>query len=655
MQIKTLTISNFKGCREAVIKFADGVTRIYGANGTGKTTLFDAFYWMLWGKDSLDRTQSGTVSFYPFDPEKQGEILHNVIVSVEAEIEIDDAFGALHGVTLRRVMKEKWTTPKGTETPRFTGNETEFYIDGLQVQAKQFDTWVKENFDPEVFKLTSNPKYFPLLPWQKQRELLMQLAGEISVDDVIAAEPSVEALKPELENRKPEELKKLWSQQQKAATKDLDKVQLLINENRKQLVTVDNEDKVKADLETQRLLAMKPLDEARQAKADILSGTAVAKKEAEAKALEAKLEVIRTERRAEIAEIRKPFDEKIAALEAEAKAAAETVRPYRQQVVNADNNIRELEKKLEGLQVIWEGIDNEIFDDTTCPCCHRPYEPEQVERMLAEFNESKAKRLAEVDALGQQTADALAEAKKQRDEAMAEVQRLSKLDLEMPDKRAELMKKREEAVQKLPPYENKPEWFAASEDLKTIKRDIEELKIDVKLKLQDAEKAIEEAEKPVRDIDNRLAQINAQAATRERIAGYESQQKNLRLQQDDLSYKLALIKKFDEAKAVITTQRVKAILPGMDFRLFNYNSTNEGYSETCELVKDGKPYANLSNGEKIAVGCELIAAISKHYGVSNPVWIDNAEATTKHLETSGQTILLRVSAADETLRIEGSN
>lgn len=654
MKIKTLHITNFKGCRELVIKFADGITRIYGANGTGKTTVADSFYWLIWGKDSLDRTQSGTVSFYPFDPEKQGEILHNVIVSVEAELELNDAFGGLHGVTLKRVMKEKWTTPKGTETPRFTGNETEFYIDGLQVQAKQFDAWVKENFDPELFKLTSNPKYFPTLPWQKQREILMQLAGEISIDDVIAAEPALTALKAELESRKPEELKKLWTQQQKAATKDIEKAQLLINENRKQLIVTENEDKVKRDLETQRLLALKPLEKARQEKADILAGTAISNKEAEAKALEAKLDVIRAERKAEIAEIRKPFDEKIAALEAEAKAAAETVKPYRQQVVNCDNKIRELEERLEGLQVIWESVDNEIFDEV-CPCCHRPYPPEQVAEQQAAFNQSKAERLTKIDKEGQQAANDLDAAKQERDAAMKEVQRLSKLDLEMPEKRSVLMKQREEAVQALPPYENRPDWFAASEDLKLINHEIEELKIDVKLKLQDADKLIESAERPVRDIDAQLAQINAQAATRGRIAGYESQIKNLRLQQDDLSYKLALIKKYDEAKAVITTQRVKAILPGMDFKLFNYNNTNEGYTETCELVKDGKPYANLSNGEKIAVGCELIAAISKHYGVSNPVWIDNAEATTKHLETNGQAILLRVSAADAELRIERSN
>ena len=171
----------------------------------------------------------------------------------------------------------------------------------------------------------------------------------------------------------------------------------------------------------------------------------------------------------------------------------------------------------------------------------------------------------------------------------------------------------------------------------------------------DAEKAIESAQKPVGDIDVRLAEIKAAEATRALITDYTKQQQTLREQHDELALKLSLIKKFDEIKAVMTTEKVKAILPGMDFKLFNYNNTNEGYTETCELVKDGKPYANLSNGEKIAVGCELIAAISKHYGVSNPVWIDNAEATTKHLETNGQAILLRVSAADAELRIERSN
>lgn len=649
MKLLKLTIENFKGHGLRVVEFSPAITRVYGANGTGKTSLFDSFCWMLWAKDSDDRTQSGNVSFYPFDPDKQGEVLHNVVVKVEAVLEID---GAQH--VLCRTMQEKWTTPNGTELPRFTGNETKLYIDGLAVKANQFDAFVKENINPEMFKLTSNPWYFPTLHWKEQHRILMELVGDISNDDVLAADASLEPLRNELASRKPEDCKKLWQQQQKAAVKDLEKTVLLINENRKHLPQIENEAEVKADLEAQRLVLMKPLEKAMQEKSDILSGTAISKKQAEAKVLEAKLDVIRAEQREKIAAVRKPFDEQIAALEAEAKTAAETVKPYRQTVVNLDNAIRENEEKLKVLQDSWQAVDAEEFNDV-CPCCHRPYPPEQIADQRAAFNRSKAERLEKIEADGNALFDKNEENKAQRDAAMKEVQRLSKLDLEMPDKRSEIMKRREEAVQALPPMENRQDWFEASEDLKRINHEIEELHIDVKLKLMDAEKAIESAQKPVGDIDVRLAEIKAAEATRALITDYTKQQQTLREQHDELALKLSLIKKFDEIKAVMTTEKVKAILPGMDFKLFNYNNTNEGYTETCELVKDGKPYANLSNGEKIAVGCELIAAISKHYGVSNPVWIDNAEATTKHLETNGQAILLRVSAADAELRIERSN
>lgn len=649
MLLLKLTLENFKGHGQCVIEFSPTVTRVYGANGTGKTSLFDSFCWLLWAKDSDERTQSGTVSFYPFDPDKQGEVLHNVVVKVEAVLEID---GAQH--VLCRTMQEKWTTPNGTELPRFTGNETKLYIDGLAVKANQFDAFVKENINSELFKLTSNPRYFPTLHWKEQRRILMELVGDISNDDVLAADASLEPLRNELASRKPEDCKKLWQQQQKAAVKDLEKTVLLINENRKHLPQIENEAEVKTELEAQRLVLMKPLEKAMQEKADILSGTAISKKQAEAKVLEAKLDVIRAEQREKIAGVRKPFDEQIAALEAEAKTAAETVKPYRQTVVNLDNAIRENEEKLKVLQDSWQAVDAEEFNDV-CPCCHRPYPPEQIADQRAVFNRSKAERLEKIEADGNALFAKNEENKAQRDAAMKEVQRLSKLDIEMPDKRSEIMKQREEAVQALPPMENRQDWFEASEDLKRINHEIEELHIDVKLKLMDAEKAVESAQKPVGDIDVRLAEIKAAEATRALITDYTKQQQTLREQHDELALKLSLIKKFDEIKAVMTTEKVKAILPGMDFKLFNYNNTNEGYTETCELVKDGKPYANLSNGEKIAVGCELIAAISKHYGVSNPVWIDNAEATTKHLETNGQAILLRVSAADAELRIERSN
>lgn len=53
--IKHMHLVNFKGVRDLTIDFNQTVTNIYGRNGAGKTTVFDAFTWLLFGKDSQDR------------------------------------------------------------------------------------------------------------------------------------------------------------------------------------------------------------------------------------------------------------------------------------------------------------------------------------------------------------------------------------------------------------------------------------------------------------------------------------------------------------------------------------------------------------------------------------------------------------------------
>lgn len=51
MTIERMHIQNFKGIRDLEIDFG-AVTRISGMNGTGKTTIPDAFSWVLFNKDS---------------------------------------------------------------------------------------------------------------------------------------------------------------------------------------------------------------------------------------------------------------------------------------------------------------------------------------------------------------------------------------------------------------------------------------------------------------------------------------------------------------------------------------------------------------------------------------------------------------------------
>lgn len=51
--IQRLTLANFKGCRSLALDFHGRDCSIYGDNATGKTTVYDAFCWLLFGKDSV--------------------------------------------------------------------------------------------------------------------------------------------------------------------------------------------------------------------------------------------------------------------------------------------------------------------------------------------------------------------------------------------------------------------------------------------------------------------------------------------------------------------------------------------------------------------------------------------------------------------------
>ena len=56
--LKSLHLVNFKGARDLELSFSPGTSLVKGDNGTGKTTVFDAFTWLLFGKDSTQRSDS---------------------------------------------------------------------------------------------------------------------------------------------------------------------------------------------------------------------------------------------------------------------------------------------------------------------------------------------------------------------------------------------------------------------------------------------------------------------------------------------------------------------------------------------------------------------------------------------------------------------
>lgn len=128
MKILNLTLQSFKGIRNFELNTQGKDTNIYGDNATGKTTLADAFMWLLFDKDSSNRKdfQIKTLG-------SNGEPEHGLEHAVEAVLELEDG----SQLALKKVYQEKWTKKRGSATAEFTGHTTDYFVDGVPVQKKR--------------------------------------------------------------------------------------------------------------------------------------------------------------------------------------------------------------------------------------------------------------------------------------------------------------------------------------------------------------------------------------------------------------------------------------------------------------------------------------------------------------------------------------
>ena len=167
IRLMRMEIRNFKGIRSLAVNLDGEDAQILGANATGKTSVYDAFLWLLFDKDS---SQSTKFSAKPIGPD--GEEIHNLTTSVSAELSID---GELR--TLTRTMAENWVKPRGHAEAVFSGNVSAYEIDGVPKKAGEFTAFCNQLVDEATFRLITNPAAFNALKWQDRRAYLLRLSG----------------------------------------------------------------------------------------------------------------------------------------------------------------------------------------------------------------------------------------------------------------------------------------------------------------------------------------------------------------------------------------------------------------------------------------------------------------------------------------------
>lgn len=650
MMIKSLALTNFKSIKELTINFSPDVTNIYGANGSGKTTIVDAVNFLLYQKDANGKSDT-SMRPYAID----GELIHDIDTVVKGVFSDDNG-----DFTLEVVYKEKWTKVSGSAERKLTGNTTEYYIDGVPKKQADYKAFVAENFKEPWFSLTSNPNTFPNLKWQEQRKLLMELFGQGVDEEALLAQPEFASVAADIKKYGPADLKAKLLKEKKGYAKEIIELPARIDERRKSLSSIDDAAKVEADARLVLMKYEKPLEELQQKRAAILTGVQRSALEGKIAVLESKLEAIRNVRRDQLAKIKEPFLQKAAEIKAKSEGKEEQISILRKQVLNYERSINSRKEDLEKLGDTWESVDSEVFSDTECPCCHRPYTEEMLQPMLEQFNQSKSERLEEINQKGMAIKTQLDSDVAARTELLAEINKLS-VDSSEADAAAlaENNKKMQAAVDKLAPLEEfvHPEshekFWDLSESLKLRKHEYEECRLDINIQLQKVDKQITEASAPVEKAREALTRLKLDCETREAIAQLEDKKRTAMLMQGEAEARLAALDLYISSKMQALSDNINKAFANVNFKLFERNISNEGIVETCELTMHGVPYRQLSNAEKCKAGMDVIDAISGRLNICNPVFVDNRESITT-IETLGeyQLINLYVSPEDKTLRIE---
>jgi len=655
MKLHKLVLTNFKGIKSFTLDAKGQDVNIWGDNATGKTTLYDAFLWLLFDKDSQNRKDFEIKTIGP-----DGEYVHGLDHSVEATLEIDGA----ETLTLRKVYKEKWTKKRGSPKAEFTGHTTDYYIDSVPVKKSDYEAKIAQIADEDVFKLLTSPKYFnEQLHWQDRRKILLQVCGDVTDADVIASDSALSKLPEILGNRSIDDHRKVIMARRSEINKELERIPVRIDEVQRGLPDIRGVDESEVNTSLDNLMGYlddiqhykRPLE---QQLVRLESGGEVAEKTKKLREIEAELFEIKNlhQSNANLA-IQKKQDEYNKARE-QYTALKSEISSLKQAIAKNEQEVASLEKTMAELRGKWHEANQEKLEfeaGDVCPTCGQPLPPAKVAEMrkkaLAEFNRQKAERLEAITAEGKTLrakADALIKENEEAEKRLAELNKM----FEAEEKKIQrLQKEIEELRQDMNTYETNQMWLQKINEKEVLEKAIAKLKEGREDEMEAIRADIARLEKEVEQAEDYINQIRRHEEGQKRIKELKEEERKLAAEYENLESELYLTEQFIRAKVKLLEDKINNRFQRARFKLFEVQ-VNGAVVETCETLYQGVPYPDLNGAAKINIGLDIINTLSEYYGFSAPIFIDNREAVTRLIDTKAQVISLIVSERDKKLRVE---
>ena len=392
MILKSIRLKNFRKFKESYIEFPDGVTGVVGLNGVGKSTVFEAVAWTLYGpvaaRTSTDQIKREGAA--PSDP-----------CRVELEFMFDD--DTYHVV---REMSGKNLSASGSATVngKLAANGAE--VLSKYIQKKLGMDW--KSFYTSIFAKQKELNTLSSMNPSERRQLILRMLGINAVDDIISAIRSdtkekknlVEKLGNDLVDEHGQDKITVYKQEIQNQQKKQKELIKRIEEQKKQHQKIEEElSKTKKDCETKKLLYEKLCTTKEQLEEKKSRFEKKQRLENDIKTLEKT-----TNERQEILEKQK---EKLTVF----KNLEKDLQTFEQQQEKNNNVIQTAVKKQEQNTTLLHRLRDDIKELTTkkhyiekmgpqakCPTCERVL-GEQQKKLLTSYTEELTKKNHEAQKL----------------------------------------------------------------------------------------------------------------------------------------------------------------------------------------------------------------------------------------------------------------
>ena len=628
IELKTITLQNFKRARNVTINFTHNVV-IRGGNETGKSTIYDAYLWCLFGVTNRPNTTVQTL-------DSSNNIIHKLETSVSLVINYNEE----RDIKIERRLSERYKA-ENTVEEKFLGTTQTRLIDDVPYSVSAFRDKLNSLCNFDDWFLLSNINIFWSYKVDERRRILMSLAGEINESELMQNYPAVH--RGVIVEKK--ELSEMLKQQNATRKKANDELQTIPAKVQAQdaLKVVDDfdvveEDKKKIDLQ------LADIDAALQG---VVTNTAEQQEYENKLATENnKYNKVREQWQTNHFQMVDEAFKNVTAASESLHEATRLQKEHSDTYVKNKTKISELTNEFNKLMQQWKDVNEKEFNfakTDVCPVCGRPYTDEmkeqEYENAVNEFNTHKSNKLTEIQNKATEIHNQITVLKGLVNTYLQVTSVSDNNNIKTKQETYNNLVKKRSELQSLT-WEQSNEKANADASLQAIVATKPLLVVDTTHEENKLKK--KELTKKRDDLIKRLSGRDNNKRIEEEKVKLDKRSRKLAQIVADCNEVIRQIKEYKKNKIAVVESKVNSFFSFIRWKFYEQNITNDDEKEICKAIdRNGVDYNSTNDGTVINMGIDIINGISKAKDIYVPLFVDRKESVENVLPSIQQAIYLQ--------------